>query len=282
MYSITIIQSIFKVIKDICGNHLLKRKNLIFLFLLFLIKEKYFTFFSYRMDPIFLMSSDEESSSPTVIPEKTKKKVSFADISEIAVISEGKEKSFDFSEEEVNFYEKGTGINYHFMKMIDKWFKIGYMNPTKFFELYEDELWASQEYFEDLSSIFNSTLQKISEKKRVNLGEGLALPWDEELGRVTLNAEKKIQSCYTQYKIFHNRSSEKAGGDTIFLKVEKNPLAQIVTPQTESDDLERRFNAILQLSSENKIESVKPAQPEATLARSAPSMICGVPRRYNR
>ena len=110
------------MIKDICGNHLLKRKNLIFLFLLFLIKGKYFTFFSYRMDPIFLMSSDEESSSPTslsnpsVIPEKPKKKVSFADISEIAVISEGKEKRFDFSEEEVNFTEKGTGTNYLFMK----------------------------------------------------------------------------------------------------------------------------------------------------------------------
>ena len=276
------------MIKDICGNHLLKRKNLIFLFLLFLIKGKYFTFFSYRMDPIFLMSSDEESSSPTslsnpsVIPEKPKKKVSFADISEIALISEGKEKRFDFSEEEVNFTEKGTGTNYLFMKMINKWFQIGSINPTKFFELYENELWASQEYFEDLSSIFDSTLQKISEKKGVNLGGGLALPWDEELGRVTLNAEKRVQSCYTQYKIFHELSSEKAGGDTIYLKVEKNPLAQIVTPQTEPDDLERRFNALLQFAGENKIESVEPAQPEKTLARSAPSMICGVPRRYNR
>ena len=270
------------MIKDICGNHLLKRKNLIFLFLLFLIKEKYFTFFSYRMDPIFSMSLDEESSSQTVIPEPPKKKVSFADISEIAVISEDKEKSFDFSEEDVNFAEKGTGTNYLFMKMINKWFQIGYLNPTRFFELYDDELWASQEYFKDLSSIFDSTLQKISEKERVDLGGGFSLPWDEELGRVTLIAEIKIQSCYFQYKIFHESSSEKAGGDTIFLKVEKNPLAQIVTPQTEPDDLERRFNALLQFAEENKIESVEPAQPEETLARSAPSMICGVPRRYNR
>ena len=59
--------------------------------------------------------------------------------------------------------------------------------------------------------------------------------------------------------------------------IENNPLAQITTSQTDLDDLDRRYNALLQFVEENR-GTVEPAQPAEILARSGPSMICGVPR----
>ena len=296
MYSIITIQSLFKVIKDICGDHLFSRQNLIFLFLLFLIKDKFFRFLFYRMDPIFSMSSDEEhpADHPPVrsAPEKPTgvdtrgaiKRVKFSDTSQIACDSEDPEVTFDFQDGSVNFVEKGSGTDYQVTKMIKTWWSNTSIDPERFFAYHRDYIWASPESFEDISAYLQDILVRIKLGERINLAEGYALPWDHNLDRVQVASEEKIQSCYSHYMKYHGHpiEPEKDIYTNILLgnefPIENNPLAQITTSQTDLDDLDRRYNALLQFVEENR-EIVEPAQPEETLARSGPSMICGgVPR----
>ena len=295
MYSIITIQSLSKVIKDICGNHLFSRQNLIFLFLLFLIKDKFFRFLFYRMDPIFTMSSDEEYpvTSPLVrsAPETLSgvdtrreiKRVKFSDTSQIACDSEDPEVTFDFQDGSVNFVEKGYRTDYQVTKMIKTWWSITPINRERFFAYHRDHIWASPESFEEISAYLQDILVRIKRGERINLAEAYALPWDHNLDRVQVASEEKVKSCYSHYMKYHGHpiESEKDIYTNILLgnefSIENNPLAQIVTPQTDLDDLDRRYNALLQFVEEN-MEIVEPAQPEETLARSGPSMICGVPR----
>ena len=297
MYSIITIQSLSKVIKDICGNHLFSQQNLILISLFFLIKDKFFRFLFYRMDPIFTMSSDEEHpvTSPLVrsAPEarsgvdkgrETQKSVKFSATSQIACDSEDPEVAFDFQDGVVNFMEKGSGTDYQVSKMIKTWWSNTSIDPEQFFTYHRDCIWASPENFEDISAYLQDILVRIKRGERINLSEGYALPWDHNLDRVQVTSEKKIQSCYSHYMKYHENPIESEKdiymnillGDEI--PIENNPLAQITTSQTDLDDLDRRYNALLQFVEENR-ETVEPAQPEEILTRSGPSMICGVPRR---